>query len=40
MEPGEATSRRHPATMHGAFLSGQREAVNITAALKKMKGKI
>lgn len=26
---GEATSRQYPATMHGAFLSGMREAANI-----------
>ena len=27
---GEATMRRYPATMHGAFLSGLREAANMT----------
>lgn len=27
---GEATNRRYPATMHGAFLSGSREAANIS----------
>ena len=31
---GEATSRTHPATMHGAFLSGNREAARVHAALK------
>lgn len=31
--PGEATSRKHPATMHGAFLSGHREAAYIAAAI-------
>ena len=28
---GEATCRAHPATMHGAFLSGLREAAVISA---------
>ena len=32
---GEATSRTHPATMHGAFLSGNREAARVHAALKR-----
>ena len=32
---GEATSRTHPATMHGAFLSGNREAARVHFALKK-----
>jgi len=32
---GEATNRMHPATMHGAFLSGNREAARVHAALKK-----
>eukprot|EP00230_Micromonas_polaris_P001641 CAMPEP_0119211372 /NCGR_PEP_ID=MMETSP1327-20130426/2906_1 /TAXON_ID=38833 /ORGANISM="Micromonas pusilla, Strain RCC2306" /LENGTH=908 /DNA_ID=CAMNT_0007208499 /DNA_START=113 /DNA_END=2836 /DNA_ORIENTATION=- len=31
---GEATSRSHPATMHGAFLSGNREAARIHGILK------
>lgn len=32
---GEATNRRYPATMHGAFLSGLREASNIVRAARK-----
>ena len=30
---GEATCRQHPATMHGAFLSGLREAANVALTL-------
>lgn len=32
---GEATTKKHPATMHGAFFSGLREAANIKATLAK-----
>lgn len=31
---GEATTRKYPATMHGAFCSGVREAANVVATLK------
>ncbi|XP_010543559.2 PREDICTED: protein FLOWERING LOCUS D [Tarenaya hassleriana] len=31
---GEATTRRYPATMHGAFLSGLREAANMVQSAK------
>eukprot|EP00210_Caulerpa_lentillifera_P000166 g161.t1 len=33
---GEATSRKYPATMHGAFLTGLREAANISNALNQI----
>ncbi|CAI8594839.1 unnamed protein product [Vicia faba] len=32
---GEATSKQYPATMHGAFLSGMREAANILRVSKR-----
>eukprot|EP00798_Chlamydomonas_sp_ICE-L_P008635 gene8635-34083_t len=32
---GEATQRKWPATMHGAFMSGLREAANVTLAFEK-----
>ncbi|XP_050233963.1 lysine-specific histone demethylase 1 homolog 1 [Mercurialis annua] len=32
---GEATNKQYPATMHGAFLSGMREAANILREAKK-----
>ncbi|XP_047153766.1 protein FLOWERING LOCUS D isoform X2 [Vigna umbellata] len=39
---GEATTRRYPATMHGAFLSGLREAANMAhhANIRTLKVKI
>lgn len=39
---GEATMRRYPATMHGAFLSGLREAANMarSTGLRSMKTKV
>ncbi|XP_057447074.1 lysine-specific histone demethylase 1 homolog 1 [Lotus japonicus] len=32
---GEATSKQYPATMHGAFMSGLREAANILSVAKR-----
>lgn len=32
---GEATNKQYPATMHGAFLSGMREAANIVRVAKR-----
>ncbi|KAH7839765.1 hypothetical protein Vadar_008548 [Vaccinium darrowii] len=39
---GEATMRRYPATMHGAFLSGLREAANMASStsLRSVKTKV
>ncbi|XP_078427563.1 lysine-specific histone demethylase 1 homolog 3-like [Wolffia australiana] len=34
---GEATTRRYPATMHGAFMSGLREAANMSYRAMKLK---
>ncbi|GMH38451.1 hypothetical protein BSKO_06335 [Bryopsis sp. KO-2023] len=34
---GEATTRKYPATMHGAYISGLREAANISAALERLR---
>lgn len=33
---GEATSRKYPATMHGAFQTGLREAANVKKALQRL----
>lgn len=35
---GEATSTRYPATMHGAFATGIREAANVMAMLAQQRG--
>jgi hypothetical protein len=34
---GEATTRKYPATMHGAFQTGLREAAHVALALRRLK---
>eukprot|EP00803_Ostreobium_quekettii_P008758 evm.model.scf_1598.1 EVM.evm.TU.scf_1598.1 scf_1598:7177-9675(+) len=34
---GEATTHKYPATMHGAYMTGLREAANVAATLEKEK---